>query len=264
MSGIVVLSGFICFQGPNLLTEWQALQQDRINSEDSVVIGYPNISPDPSFAEAPIDWYQEDGEIALLWARWEKNQGHTWYQFSVGELDLSKLRGPAGRDVVRAIDQTIVEVGGGTYWERIPDIHEVAGFEINGKASAYPLRVLQKVEVVNDLIDNQPYLVVYYPFHSSNHPLQVYEATHNGERLCMGLSGYFMNRRALLYDRGTESFWKHQESGLFALAGPLTATTLRRVAQPDILAWKEWKSRHPTSRLIVGANRDRTPTISSN
>ncbi|CAN5836036.1 hypothetical protein BH23PLA1_BH23PLA1_21760 [soil metagenome] len=255
MSGIVVLSGFICFQGPNLWTEWQALKQERLSSQDSVVIGYPNISPNPSFAEVPKNWYHEEGEIAMLWACWEKEQGHRWYTIGAGEIDPDRLRGPLGRDVIRAIDEAIVEVGGGTYWQRIPDMHQIAMLEVDGTATGYPLRILQKVEVVNDLIDDRAYLVVYSPFVSPEQALNVYEGSLEGHRLTMGLSGYLSNRRAMLYDRRTESLWVEQGADLIAQAGPLKGARLRRLARPELIDWKEWKSSHPTGRLVVGADR---------
>jgi hypothetical protein len=115
--------------------------------------------------------------------------------------------------------------------------------------------LLDKVEAVNDVIADQPYLVTYNPFAPKPDRVNIYVGAIEGERVRMGLSGYFHDRKPMFYDRDTESLWVDQEEGLQALAGARRGAILRRVARPAPTSWAEWRAQHPHSRLIVGADR---------
>ena len=71
-----ILCGFIVVQGPVLWGEWRALQSDWQRTRQTKPIGYPGISPNPSFAQPPTPWIREDGAELLLWSGWKHGQGH--------------------------------------------------------------------------------------------------------------------------------------------------------------------------------------------
>ena len=256
---LTLLLLFVAFQGNALWQEWAALQHDLKDVKRAAVIGYYNIHVRPSYAQKPPDWCHDEGEQTLLWAGWINGQGHTWFRIGRGELDLTRLSEPMGRDVTQAIDQPIVEVGGGQIWGRIPETADVAGDELGGVTTVYPLLLLDKVTVVNDEIAGQPFLVAYSPFSPRTDRVNVYTPVVNGARLRMGLTGYFHDARPVLYDRSTESLWVDQDDGLCAVAGPRRGTTLPRVGRLTLTTWGDWRARHPQSRLIVGADREHEP-----
>ena len=76
-----------------------------------------------------------------------------------------------------------------------------------------------------------------------------------GRRVTMGLTGYLHDSEPMLYDRGTESLWVTKPDGLRAISGPHKGAVLRRIGRPTPVSWAGWRSRHPRSRLVVGADR---------
>jgi hypothetical protein len=250
--------GFVGRNAPVLWREWHALKEDREQERASTFIGYENIYPKPQFAARPSDWVHDEGDVTLLWAGWQPGEGrHRWFRFDRGQIDLGRIAGPLGRDTVRAIDVPIVEIGRGMCWQRIPYDARVAALDLEGVSSAYPLRVLEKVEVVNDQIRGRPFLVTFSPFVPESMAYNVYEPILDGRRVTLGSSGYFLGRLPLWYDRGTESLWIERPEGLAAVAGSRTGAVLRRIRQPMLVSWDDWRAEHPAGRLIVGADRSR-------
>jgi hypothetical protein len=248
---------FVVCQAATLWSEWQRLQAELSWARHTAVIGYENISPRVSFAQPPEKWVYHEGDSTYLWGCWDPRKGHQWFRFDRGDLDEAALSLPMGRDVFRAIDEPLIECGGGTIWGRIPDDAPVIGLDVAGVASVYPLVVLERVHIVNDLIDRRPFLVTYNPYAPPEGAVRVYEAMLEGRRVTMGMSGYYQAGAPLLYDRSTESLWQHRRGALCALAGPRKGQVLRQVAQPAPVAWDDWRGRNPGSRLLVGAGRPR-------
>jgi hypothetical protein len=168
-----------------------------------------------------------------------------------------------GRDVIQAIDYPLVEQGGGAIWGRIPNEAAVVGFDLAGTDSVYPMQVLDKVLVVNDLVGGRPFLITFNPMVSRNRTVHIYEPIVDGRRVTMGMSGYFHDRKPLLYDRGSESLWVESEAGtLEAIAGRHKGARLQSIEQHSPVAWGDWRGKHPASRLLIGADRTRTiPTF---
>jgi len=254
---IAVLVAFVAVQGRSLWDEWGRLKRDLTRVRQSAVVGYHNINPNPSYAQKPADWFHDEGEYTLLWSGWKHGHGHRWFRVGRGDVDRGRISAPVGRDVIPAIDYPMVETDGGDSWGRIPPEAPVIGQELGGVHSVYPLQVLDKVEVVNDEVEGRPFLVVYNPLIVRERSVMVYEPMVEGHRVTMGLSGYFLDSQPMLYDRGTESLWVHEGEGLRAIAGTHKGRELRRIGQPSPISWSDWRSRHPRSRLVVGADRTR-------
>jgi hypothetical protein len=248
---------FVVVQARSLWSEWNSLQGDMTRLRQTAVVGYHNINPNPSYAQKPPNWFHDEGEVTLLWSGWRHGDGHRWFRVGRGEIDPARISMPMGRDVIQAIDYPIVERDGGEIWNRIPIEAPVFGEDIGGILCVYPLQVLDKVEVVNDEIGGRHFLVVYNPMIEKNQAVVVYEAVVDGHPITMGLSGYFHDSRPMLYDRGTESFWVPEADGLQAIAGTHKGTRLRPVVRPSLASWGDWRSRHPRSRLLVGADRSK-------
>ncbi len=250
---VILLLGFILDTGRTLWAEWGSLQQDQVRERDSAIVGYLNINPDVSYAARPDNWSHDEGEDSLLWAGWKDGQ-HRWFRFAKGGLDPRKLSLPIGRDAIQAIDYPVYEREGDPRWGRVPAEASVVGFEQDGAAIAYPMKVLQKVLVVNEQIGDRSFLVTYTP----GETVSVYEATLEGHRVTLGHGGYFRERsRPLLYDRGTESLWSEGKGGMVAVAGRRKGATLKFVAKPPIVAWSRWRNEHPDGLLVIGADRSK-------
>ena len=94
-------------------------------------------------------------------------------------------------------------------------------------ARAYPIRILNYHEVVNDRIptsrdEDDPVAVTWCPICGSG---VVYDATVDGRRLTFGVSGKLADDDLVLYDRETDSEWK-QSTGV-CIAGTLAGERLR-------------------------------------
>ncbi len=251
---ILALCGFIAIEARSLYREFRSLREQQARTQLSAVVGYVDIHAEPSHAIRPADWYHDEGGQTLLWAGWREGK-HEWFRIGRGELAREEVSLPMGRDVVRAIDHTIVEDRGGPHWAKVPDSALVAGIWRGGIRVVYPLLVLSKVEVVNDTIGEEPVLLVYRPFVPQREAVAAFAPIVDGHRITMGLSGYLMDNTPVLYDRGTRSLWLQRDGALAAIAGPLKGTALRTAEGIEILAWSDWRARYPESRLVVGADR---------
>jgi hypothetical protein len=255
---------FIGQQACSLWDEWHGLQAQLSGIRQTDVIGYPNISPNFSDAERPDNWFHDEGDFTYLWGGWDPREGHHWFRIDRGDLEVDALSLPVGRDVIRAIDEPLIEARGGPIWGRIPREAPVVGLEVARVPSVYPLLVLSKVQIVNDVIEGRPILVYCKPLLPPIADVAFYAAVLDGRRVTMGTSGYFRGRDSLLYDRESESLWIGEEDALRAIAGPLKGRTLRRVAHPSPVAWGDWCRQHPESRLLVGsAQRIRCDRVAS-
>jgi Protein of unknown function (DUF3179) len=254
---ILPLLGFIGQSGRALWDEWSFLRQDQASERASAIVGYVSINPRLSFAERPDDWYHDEGDSSLLWSGWRDNQNH-WFRIGQGDVDRRRLSLPIGKDAIQAIDYPLFETKGDERWGRVQDEALVASCEDRGSARAYPLRVLDKVEVINDLFGDRPVLVVCTPVKNE---VSVFEARIDGDRLTMGHSGYFLGFNPVLYDRDTESLWSERDGSMVALGGRRKGASMKRLAQLPTIAWSDWKSEHPGGKLLIGADRSRpTPT----
>jgi hypothetical protein len=256
VAAIVGLSSFAIGKGRQLYDEFVNLQANQESARKGVVVGYENIHPELSRASKPDNWFDDRGEHTLLWAGWHGGR-HEWFKVGRGDITREQISLPLGRDAIQAIDYPILERNGGIRWSKIPDDDLVARFECKGIHAVYPIVVLRKVEVVNDLIDDLPLLVTFRPFVPIEEASRVYEPVLDGKRLTMGLSGYFLDSKPLLYDRGSESLWVERDGSLTAITGPHKGAKLPEVVRPHILPWSDCKSRHPESRLLVGADRSK-------
>jgi hypothetical protein len=255
---LAILLAFVATQGRSLWLEWIDLQDDMAVVRRTAVVGYLNIHPNPSYARKPDNWFHDEGEFTLLWSGWKPGDGHRWFRVRRGEVDQTRISTPFGRDVIQAIDYPVIETGGGTIWKKIPSEAPVVGIDLNGTMVVYPLQVLDKVCVVNDVIGERPVLVTYNPSPLGDRTVHIYEPIIEGQRVTMGLSGYFQDHKPLLYDRGTESLWIDDGNGLLkAIAGQRKGAQLRQIVHPVTLAWGNWRSQHPQSRLLVGADRSK-------
>lgn len=253
---LAALSAFVVYEGQGLYREWSLLQRELSRTRATAVVGYPGIQPQITFAKYPNDWFHQEGDHFLLWGGWRQSQGHSWFRVGRGEIDLGMISLPRGRDVQRAIDRPLIETGGGTFWARVPDEAMVVGERLGGVDTAYPMVLLDKVAIVNDTVRDRPFLVTYNSFAETDEErVAVYDPVLDGRRLTMGASGYTRGRDPVLYDRGTESLWLPGPEGLRAFAGHHRGASLRQIARPSPISWYDWRSAHPRTRLIVGADR---------
>ncbi len=81
----------------------------------------------------------------------------------------------------------------------------VIALEVNGDARAYPLGILTRHEIVNDVVGGIPVAVTFCPLCNS---AIVYDRRVDGEVLRFGVSGNLRNSDLVMWDDRTESWWQ--------------------------------------------------------
>jgi hypothetical protein len=129
----------------------------------------------------------------------------------------------------------------------------VLGVFLNGEAKAYPIRILNWHELVNDRVGDKAILVSWCPLCGSS---LVYDPVINGRQYSFGVSGLLYKRNLLLFDRQTGSLWSQLLSE--AVTGPLAGSRLK-VLPAQNTTWSAWKAAHPETRVLsfaTGHRRD--------
>jgi hypothetical protein len=129
----------------------------------------------------------------------------------------------------------------------------VLGISLNGDARAYPIRILNWHEVVNDTVGGRGVVISYCPLCGTG---MVFDAQLNGRALDFGVSGLLYNSDMLLYDRQTSSLWSQIKAQ--AIAGPMKGSKLSLIAA-DYTSWQDWKEQNPGGLVLdkkTGHSRD--------
>jgi hypothetical protein len=161
------------------------------------------------------------------------------------------VSGGPGRDGIPAIDRPRFTAAGGA-GAPAPD-DRVLGVSYKGVSKAYPVRVLNWHEVINDEFDGTAVVVTYCPLCGTG---IAYLAQTGDTPLDFGVTGLLYNSDMLLYDRQTESVWSQIRNQ--AVAGPLKGERL----MPLVLMhtrWADWQKDHPDTLVMTtetGYRRD--------
>ena len=150
--------------------------------------------------------------------------------------------GGPGKDGIPAIDNPQFVTAEAARFMR--DNNRVIGLQRNGVTKAYPIRILDWHEVVNDKFADEAVVVTYCPLCGTG---MVFSAQGSDIGLTFGVSGLLYNSDVLLYDRLTHSLWSQILSK--AVAGPLRGTTLVHLPASHT-TWREWRQRHPETLVL--------------
>jgi len=120
----------------------------------------------------------------------------------------------------------------------------VLGLEVAGVTRAYPVKILDRHEIVNDTIGSESVVISYCPLCGSG---MAFSARIDSRNLDFGVSGLLYNSDVLLYDRQTESLWS-QLMGQ-AVTGPLRGRKLRQIPVSHT-RWSAWLRRHPDTQVL--------------
>jgi hypothetical protein len=160
------------------------------------------------------------------------------------------VRGGPPRDGIPAIDRPrFVSV-------REAMLHKddrVIGVVHRGIARAYPIRILNWHEIVNDRFADEPVAVTYCPLCGSG---VVFAGEVDGRTLSFGVSGLLFDNDMLLYDRQTESLWSQLKYQ--AVTGPMVGRRLVRLPA-EHTSCDDWRQRQPKTRVLsfdTGFERD--------
>jgi len=172
---------------------------------------------------------------------WEKTD------FSRSSIDLSEIiSGGPPKDGIPSIDDPKFKPVG-----EIDDLgatEPVVSLAIDGKARAYPLRILMWHEIVNDMLAGTPISVTYCPLCNS---AIVFDRRVAGKVLDFGTTGKLRNSDLVMYDRQSESWWQ-QFTGE-AIVGEMNGTKLAAILA-RLEAFGLFKKRHRDGEVLVPNN----------
>lgn len=155
------------------------------------------------------------------------------------------------RDGIPAIDEPrFVGAGKAAF---IESGDRILGLRYRGVTRAYPIKILNYHEIVNDRIAGEALIITYCPLCGSG---MAFAPPPGRASLSFGVSGLLYNSDMLLYDRQTESLWS-QIMGR-AISGPLKGKRLRPLVLTHT-SWDRWRQQHPETQVLsmqTGYRRD--------
>ena len=160
-------------------------------------------------------------------------------------------RGGVPRDGIPSIDNPkfIAAVDA----EFLGDKDRILGVFRNAIAKAYPIKILDHHEIVNDRFGDEAIVVSYCPLCYTG---MVFSARTADFNFTFGVSGLLYNSDVLLYDRQTGSLWSQILSK--AVAGPMKGMTLPALPASHT-TWRDWSARYPGTLVLsrdTGFRRD--------
>jgi hypothetical protein len=120
----------------------------------------------------------------------------------------------------------------------------VLGVAYKGIAKAFPIKILNYHEIVNDRFGDAAVAVTFCPLCGTGIAFLAYAG---GQKRTFGVSGLLYNSDVLMYDRETESLWSQIMAQ--AVTGPASGTRLDPI---PILhtTWGNWLARHAESLVL--------------
>ena len=169
-------------------------------------------------------------------------------------VSLAELQqGCPARDCIPSIDEPRFVLAGEADYLVDDDI--VLAVTWNGEHRAYPSRIMDQHEIVNDDIAGTPIAITYCPLCGSAVGVL---RTIDGKVTEFGVSGVLYNSDLVFYDRATETLWEQIRAE--GIVGPLTGVRLELVPV-TMTRWSQWKSAHPDTLVLSdeqGTGRDYT------
>jgi Protein of unknown function (DUF3179) len=129
----------------------------------------------------------------------------------------------------------------------------VLGLTLSDVSKAYPIRILNYHEIVNDTFKERPITISFCPLCGTG---MVFDGQYGSEQVTFGVSGLLYNSDLLMYDRLTQSLWSQIEGR--AISGPAKGHVLTQLPV-EHTSWEDWKQRHPKTLVLstdTGHNRN--------
>jgi len=183
--------------------------------------------------------------------------GFDQFDVSNSVVDLQEfMSGGPSKDGIPSLDEP--QFVSAKEADFLQDDDKVVGIVIDGKAKAYPIRILNWHEIVNDQVSNQPIAVTWCPLTRS---AVTFDREVNGSILEFGVSGLLYNSNVVMYDRQSQGLWSQLKMG--GLTGKFAEDHLD-IVPSQVSAWHNWRGRYPQTLVLsnktgYGRNYDRDP-----
>ncbi len=107
---------------------------------------------------------KEQNGRTLLWAKGDpESEESQWFDVTDIPLDPLKFQYGIGKDTIPAIDEPLFVAVDDPRLEaqNITDTARVIGYAVGDDARAYPIRIMDRHELVNDTVDGKPVTVAW-------------------------------------------------------------------------------------------------------
>jgi hypothetical protein len=161
-------------------------------------------------------------------------------------------------DGIPSVDQPTFQAANTVDWST--DTEPVLSFLRDGEARAYPLRIMNLHEIVNDVVAKTPVVISYCPLCNS---AVAFVRTIEGEPVEFGTAGALYRSALVMYDRATESLWTHVDGR--AVVGDLIGTELEQLPVATV-SFADFRSTHPDGSVLeppspgLGYGRNQYPS----
>ncbi|MCG7496592.1 DUF3179 domain-containing protein [Vibrio sp. Of7-15] len=152
------------------------------------------------------------------------------------------LHGGPAKDGIPALLTPVFQKG-----LRALDIHpndKVFGLVIDGIAKAYPIKILNWHEVVNDKFNESAVIVSYCPLCGSG---MAFSSDVGYDMLTFGVSGLVYNSDVLMYDHQSNSLWSQIRGE--AVSGSMRGKSLHQIPL-QLMRWKKWLKANPDTLVL--------------
>lgn len=163
----------------------------------------------------------------------------------------SLMQACPARDCIPSIDQPVFVTTTEVDYLRDDDL--VMTLTHNGITRAYPTRILDHHEIVNDMFGPDPVAITYCPLCGSG---LAFDRRHGELVLDFGVSSLLHNSDLVMYDRQTESLWQQITGEAFA--GKSRGSQLKTLPL-SMITWENWRQQYPHAEVlsIEGIQSDR-------
>jgi hypothetical protein len=135
---------------------------------------------------------------------------------------------------------------------------QVFGVALGGEARAYPLRIMDWHEMLNDVVGGRPVSLAYCTLCRSG---ILFDTTIEGRTFTFGSSGLLYRSNKLMYDQQTESLWMTLPGE--PVSGALASSGIKLKKLPVVVTtWQDWRGKHPETLVLsleTGYQRDYRP-----
>lgn len=160
-----------------------------------------------------------------------------------GKVSYHELyQGCPARDCIPSIDKAKYVPAAEVDYLKDGDL--VLALSINGDARAYPAKVLNHHEIVNEIIGGEPIAVTFCPLCGSG---VAFDRRIDGEVVEFGVSGVLHDNDLVMYDRSSNTLWQ-QITGE-AIMGKKLGQKLKTVPL-TMTTWREWKRQHRKTKVL--------------
>ncbi|MFH0890331.1 MAG: DUF3179 domain-containing protein [Candidatus Aenigmatarchaeota archaeon] len=166
-------------------------------------------------------------------------------------INISEIDVPLPEGAIPALyNPKFITAANATYPE---DKDMVIGINYNGVVKAYPVKMMNWHEVVNDYFNSKPVVITYC---SLCRTAIAFDRRVLGKSLTFAASGLLYNSNTIMVDNETRSYWIQMTGRSFM--GGMIGDTLS-VIPTDVTTWALWKQKYPNTLVMLsdtGFDRD--------